>query len=330
MKNMTAFVEDGLAIIRQIGQADPKGLRLDAGESAFFQRQLEVIESRLYEKKFKELKYRRLIPVSSRDGAGASSIIYYLYTKVGMAKIIANPADDLPRADVFAQENIAKVHSLGDSFGFSTKDLRRAQRAGVPLEMMKIDAARRGIRVAESEICWNGDTNHGMSGVFTNTNIPNDQAPLNAGATSRAWADKTADEILFDITTLLSSIVSATNGVHEANTLLLPISQFRLIANKPRAIGTDTTILGFIMNPVNKFGLDEVDFLPELAGAGTGASDMALAYERDPEVVELLIPMEMQLLPPERRNLEMITNVESEIAGTVVRYPLAMRKLYDI
>lgn len=327
---VTRFVQDGLKVLRELGQADPEGMRLDAGESAFFQRQLESIEARLYEKKFKELKYRRLIPVSNRDGAGAHNIVYYLYTKIGMAKIIANPSDDLPRSDVHAAEFSAKVHSLGTSFGFSTKDMRRAARTNVPLEMMKVDSARRAIRVEESEITWNGDSAHGMLGVFTNTNIPNDQAPLNAGASSRAWADKTADEILLDISTLLSAIQTATNGVHEANTLLLPLAQFRLIANTPRAIGTDTTILGFIMNPVNKFGLDEVDFLVELAGSGTGASDQALAYERDPEVLELRVPMEMQLLPPERRNLEMITNIESEIAGVVIRYPLAMRKLYDI
>jgi hypothetical protein len=309
---------------------DNQKMKLDAGESVFFERQLESVEARLYQTKYKELKYRRLIPVSNRDGAGASSIIYYMYSKVGMAKIIANPADDLPRSDVFAKETIAKVFSIGTSFGFSTKEMRRAQFSGVPLEMLKVDSARRAVRVKESDIAWTGEASHDIVGLFENTNITNTQAPLNAGSTSRAWSAKTSDEIIADIITMISGIRTLTKGVQAANTLLLPVAQYDIIALKPRSSLTDTTILEFITKPGNAYGLDTVDWLVELEDAGTGASDMAFAYERDPEVLELRIPMEMQMLPPERRNLEMLTNIESEIAGVVVRYPLACYKLYDI
>lgn len=326
------YVTDSLKVMRAMNQIAPddQRMKLDAGEAVFFERQLESVESRLYQTKYKELKYRRLIPVSNRDGAGASSIVYYIYSKVGMAKIIANPADDLPRSDVFATETIAKVFSIGTSFGFSTKEMRRAQFSGVPLEMLKVDSARRAVRVKESDIAWNGETAHNIVGLFDNTNIPNDQAPLNAATTSRAWADKTADEIIADISALISGVRIVTNGVQAANTLLLPIAQYDIIAQLPRSSVSDTTVLEFITKPGNSYGLDLVDWLVELEGAGTGASDMAFAYERDPEVLELRIPMEMQMLPPERRNLEMLTNIESEIAGVVVRYPLACRKMYDI
>jgi hypothetical protein len=253
-----------------------------------------------------------------------------MYSKVGMAKIIANPADDLPRSDVFAKETIVKVFSIGTSFGFSTKEMRRAQFSGVPLEMLKVDSARRAVLVKESDIAWTGEASHNIIGLFENTNITNTQAPLNAGTTSRAWADKTSDEIIADIITMTSGIRTLTKGVQAANTLLLPVAQYDIIALKPRSSLTDTTILEFITKPGNAYGLDTVDWLVELEDAGTGASDMAFAYERDPEVLELRIPMEMQMLPPERRNLEMLTNIESEIAGVVVRYPLACYKLYDI
>lgn len=331
-KQQTRYVTDSLRVMREMNQLAPEDTRmkLDAGEAVFFERQLESVESRLYQTKYKELKYRRLIPVSNRDGAGASSIVYYIYSKVGMAKIIANPADDLPRSDVFATENIAKVYSIGTSFGFSTKEMRRAQFSGVPLEMLKVDSARRAVRVKESDIAWNGEASYNIVGLFDNTNIPNVQAPLNAGASSRLWVDKTSDEIIADISLLVSGIRDVTNGVQAANTLLLDIDHYDIISQKPRSIHSDMTILEFITKPGNSFGLDLVDWLVELKGAGTGASNMAFAYERDPEVLELRIPMEMQMLPPERRNLEMLTNIEAENAGVVVRYPLACRKLYDI
>ena len=81
--------------------------KLDAitpNASVFFARELESIESRLYDFKKRELKYRELIPVSNRDSAGAETITYRMFDKVGMAQIIANWSDDLPRADVFGKE----------------------------------------------------------------------------------------------------------------------------------------------------------------------------------------------------------------------------------
>lgn len=332
MREKTRFVNRGLRVIDELRHDDAElasVLRTDAGESLFFQRQLESIESRVYLKKFRELKYRELIPVSNRDQAGAAFVIYYLYTRIGMAKIIANPSDDLPRADAFAEENIVKVFSIGESFGYSTKELRRAAMSGAPMEMLKVDALRRGFREKESSIAWSGDAEHNIIGVFDNPNIPQDQAPQGA-STLRDWANKTPDEILDDISFITSQITDVTNDVHEANTLCLPIAQHNLIAKKPRSATTDTTILGFVTDPKNGFGLDRIERLPECKGVGPAGSDVMLAYERTPEVLEIRIPMELQLLPPERRNLEFLVNAESEIAGTTVRYPLAMRTMYDI
>lgn len=321
----TQFVRDGLLAVEQ-----KLGTRLDQGESAFFERQLESVESRLYEKKLRELKYRTLIPISNRDGEGAETITYYLYTKIGMAKVIANPSDDLPRSDVFASRHTQKVHVLATSFGYSTQELRAARFAGVALELFKVDASRRSIREKENGITWLGDTAHGIVGLFAHPNVPTVQAPLDATAATRNWSGKTPDEIIADIRLLTSGVRQATNGVHEANTLVLPIAQYDIIANTPRSTISDTTILEFITKPGNSFGLTLVTWLVDIAEQGTGATDMAMAYERDPEVLELRIPMEMRTHPPQMRNLEFIIPVEAENGGIVVRYPLAVRTLYGI
>jgi hypothetical protein len=323
----TQFVEDSLDVL--VPKVPGRNGRMDAGESVFLERQLESVESRLYEKKFRELKYRELIPISTRDGAGAQTITYYRYTKVGMAKIIANPADDLPRSDVFATRETQPVFPIATSFAYTTQDLRRAVFTGVPLEMFKVDAARRGVRELESRLCWSGDTNSGIVGLFGNTNIPADQAPAGA-STSRLWSGKTADEILADVLNLVVAVRNATNGVHQVDTLLLPITQHGLLAGKPRSTISDTTILKFIMSENNVYGLNKVDWLTELVGSHSGPLDQAFAYQRDPEILELRIPLEMTIHPPQMRNLEFIVPVEAENGGVVVRYPLACRFLYNI
>jgi hypothetical protein len=334
----TRWVQDAVDTIRRNVHGNTDGLppgialRMDAGESVFLERQLEAVEARIYEYKLRELKYRQLVPISNRDGPGSQTITYYMYTKVGMAKIIANPSDDLPRSDVFASRTTQPVHVIGTSFAYSTQDLRRALFTGVPLEMFKVDAARRSIREEENALCWNGDTGYGIVGLLANTNITNTQAPLNTGGTSRLWSAKSPDEIITDILSIITTIRTLTNDVHKANTLVMPIAQYTKIAGTPRSTTTasDTTILKFVKDNAAVYGLDLIDTLVDLTGTGTGTSDQALAYERDPEILEFRIPLEMQMHPPQFRGLEFIVNVEAENGGVIVRYPLACHKFYGI
>ena len=77
---------------------------LDANESAFFQRELEYVKSNTYDVKYPELKARRLFPLNPEVDPGATKITYQQYDQTGIAKIIANYADDLPRADIKGKE----------------------------------------------------------------------------------------------------------------------------------------------------------------------------------------------------------------------------------
>jgi len=330
---ITQFVQDALNTIANSGLViDDKGQRLDAGESAFLERQLEYVEGRFYEVKLRPLKYRRLMPVSN-EGEGTANITYYMYSKVGMAKIIANPSDDLPSSDVFGERFSIKVHVCGTSFGYSTQELRNAQFASVPLDAMKGKSAQRSIHEQENKIAWTGDADHGIVGFLNHPNIPQEEVqPAAAGGFSKVWGvDKTPPEVVEDISNLQTNIQVSTNQVHEGTDLLLPIKKYRYLANTPISPTVPTmTILKWILDPQNGFGISNVEAVKEMAGAGPGGTDAMMLYEKDPEVIQLRIPMEMRLLPPQPRNLRFVINVESEIAGVVIRYPLACRFGYGI
>jgi len=328
---MRKFVRDGLRVAEQLTGEDlsQPGYRRDSGEGVFFERQLESVESKFYEKKLRELKFRTQLPVSNRDGPGAQTITYYFYTKFGAAKIIANLMDDLPRVDVAATRHTANVRVIGDAFGFSTQEIRNAQFAGVPLEAQRASAARRAINEEMNRIAWNGDSTHGLMGVLNNPNVPDVQVTTAAGGGfSRVWgADKTAQEIADDIGDRVIQMRNDTREVHSPTHLLLPIDKANLIRTTPMsATIPNITIADWVRD---KFEL-EIDTTFELAGSGTGDSNQGLLYEKDPEVLELRIPMEMQTLPPQPRNLDFHVPAEAEIAGVVIRYPLAMMKFYGI
>lgn len=323
-------------VLKAIGNVNPNtgervDWRQDAGETLFLERQLEMIEAAIYEYKLRELKFRRLFPVSN-EGQGALQIAYDIVRRVGIAKIIASGARDLPRADAFVDRHYAVVRPLGISFAYTTQELRHAAFSNVPLEAHRGNAARRGMEEKLSDLCWNGDSEFNITGVLSHPNIPQAEAAAPGSGSDRTWTggDKTPLEIIADISAARRRIVNLTNQVHTPNTLVLPVEQYEYLINTPYSDRVAQNLLSYIVDPRNKFGFDMIEQAPELAASGPAGEDQMLVYERDPEVVTLRIPMELQSMPPEVRGLEFTINMEAECAGVVVRYPLAMDLTYGI
>jgi hypothetical protein len=299
---------------------------IDQNAALFMTRELEALEAEIYRFKERELKYRVLIPVSNRDNPGAETITYRMYSHVGMAKVITDYSQDLPRADVYGKSVSQPVRSLGIAVGYNHQEIRAAMMAGVSLETEKAAAQRRGIREAESRIAWTGDAATGIAGFLDNANIPTLAAPNGAGG-QPTWADKTADEIIADFRQACSTVRSQSKGVHNPDTCLLPSTQYDLIAGTPRSNTSE-----FIMKEKNSFGISTVEpMYTELDNAFVGGTaDGAVFYEKNRENFELRIPMELQVYPMQERGLELLVPGESRIGGVVVRYPLAFLFLTGI
>ena len=120
-----------------------------------------MIEARTYKTKLRPLMFRVLFPVSN-EGQGAEQIGYDLIRGTGVAKIIANGAMDLPRSDTFVERVFAVVRSAGISFAYTTKELRNAAFANVPLEARRGDSAQRGNEELLNDIAWNGDSQYNI------------------------------------------------------------------------------------------------------------------------------------------------------------------------
>lgn len=297
---------------------------LDEQETMFFARQLESIEPEVYRILYPELKYRDMVPVSNRDNPGAETITYRMYDMVGIVKVISNYADDLPRVDVFGKEYHADVKGIGGAFGYNRQEIRAAIMAGIDLDGERAATLRMATRQKENRICWDGDAETGILGVLNNVNVPTQAVPTGVGGYT--WALKTADEIINDIRIGTSLIRTQSKDIHRADTMLLPIDQYDIIAGLPRSTHSDVTVLQFILDNAKAYGLTTIDTLPielELAFVGATA-DGAIIYKRDPGVLEQRIPLELQLLPVQVRNLEFIVNGEARNAGVVIRRPLAM------
>ena len=303
-----------------------KYTNMDSAQTIFFERELEAKKARTYDVIQAPLKAFELIPVSSEAGAGAESIVYEQYDSTGIAKIIANYADDLPRANVKGKEFVSKIKSVGNSYGYSIQEIRAAQFAGKSLSERQAVAAARAQREEWNRIAFYGDSEHGLQGWIGASNVPS--ATVVDGATNESeWDEKTNEEIVADVRSILNDIVDVTNGAEEPDTLVMPIKQYSKIATTRMADGTDTTILGFLKQA---FPTVSFEWANELKGSFPGDSDGMIAYRRDPETMTLEMPVMFEQLEAQERGLEIIVPCHSRVGGVIVYYPMAQSQKYGI
>lgn len=297
--------------------ASNEGSRLDAVQTATLSRQLEYIKAQLYNVRYPDFQARTFIPVSTEVPSGAETITYRQWDQYGMAKVVANAADDIPLVDVIAREFTTKVKSLADGYTFSIQDLRAMAMSGQPIDTMKARAARRAMEAAMDEVAAFGLPEGGMLGFVNHPNVP-----IIAPDTG-SWASATAAQIFADLNKLVNSIVTATRGIHKPDTLLLDLDSFNLLASTPVGSDFSKTLLRVFLdsNPYIR-NVDSWSRLDTADVAGTGPR--VVAYLRDPEVLQLEIPQDFEQFPPQARNLAFVVPCHARIGGTVIRYPLAI------
>ena len=304
-------------------------LNLDANESAFVARELEDVKSRTFDKKYPNLQAKKLIPVSTEVDAGAETSTYQSWDSVGLAKIIANYADDLPRVDVSAREFTVKVKTIGDAYGWNVIELKNAIKAGKSLNSRKSDSARMAIEQKLDNLAWFGDSTSGCLGMLNQPNVPASTVQTGAVSGNVRWigaTPKNPDEIIKDLSDIRSEVIDLTNGVEVPMDILIPIAQNEHISNTARSATSDTTIKQFFLNNNPNVSITAVPKLkgvtPLPSGAG-GPKDVMMSYVKDPNNLEFEIPLMLEQMEPEKRNLEFVVDMISRVAGVRFYYPLS-------
>lgn len=318
----TTVLQDGKKVT--LDHAISEGMKtgfLDADGAFFFQRQLEFIKARSYDVRYAELKARELFPVSNDGGEGVNSITYRTYDQSGAAKIINAYADDLPRSDVAGKETTIPVRSVGISYAYNLDEIKSSQLTGASLDQRRATAARRGVEQTINTVAFFGDEDSGLPGLFDNPNIPT------GAVVGGVWTTKTPDEILFDINALFADIFETTKMVERGNTLLLPPSQWSYIMSTPRASNSDTTIAQYVaQNSPYLNSIDDIIAVNECVNpfAPSLIADVMVAYDRNPDKLQLEIPVELEMMPVQQRNLEFVIPGRSRLAGLNIYYPLSL------
>lgn len=296
-------------------------MRLDSNESVFFNRELAYVKAKSYDAKYAELKGLSLIPISTEAGAGVNEIIFHQYRGVGFAKVIADYAKDFPRVDIYGEEKAVKVKGIGDSYGYSIKEIRASQRTGKNLDQRRAITARRAHDEMMNRMSLKSNPADGTFGLLDFPGITEVTLQADGTSSSKTWASKTPDQIVRDINDLVNAVMEPTSAREVPDTLLLPIAQYNDLASRRIGEAGEKTLMRYILD--NSPYIKRIDWLSELKNFGAGGTNRALVGRFDEEHLTLEIPQPFEQFEAQQEGMEFTIPCHSECAGTIIYYPLA-------
>ncbi|NDH85462.1 DUF2184 domain-containing protein [bacterium] len=281
----------------------------------FLERQLEYIRPQVFEVTYSDIKYPSILPVTSEAGPGAQTFTYRIMDATGEFRLIADAADDLPRADISQVEKSINIRSFGGSFGYTVQELRAAQMASITLEQRRATAVRRAYEEKVENLAMFGESSVGLAGFFNNSTVDvvaADKWFSTAGVTSQEMIDL----LNYGVT----AIVNASKMKEEPDTILLAYEDYRVVSTQRFSDSSDLTVLEYFLrtNPYIR-NIEPINQLD--ADNSVLNTNRMVVYKRDPQKVQLHIPQPLELFPPQQRGLEFIVPAHARVGGVAIYYP---------
>ncbi|HEY8358684.1 MAG TPA: DUF2184 domain-containing protein [Ramlibacter sp.] len=292
------------------------------------------IEPGIYARQYPDFQYRELVPVDNSAPEWTTAIDFFsMGDDVGEAREFAPDGDDVPFVDFKLDQGNSRVWMASIGYRYNLQELAHAQAYGIRLTDDRADAARRKYEQYVDNVAFLGRSKLGMTGLLNSTSVTALTAP-NGAASTATWPTKTVDEIVKDVNDVLGVIFTASNGIEQADTLLLSQDRYAYIATKRIDVTSQVTILEHIMR-VNIYTIRTgrpltIRAVFGLETAGAGATQRMVAYRRTPDVVKMHVPMPLRWLQAEQRLLKYEVPGIFRLGGVEFRRPGAVRYLDGI
>ena len=290
--------------------------------------QTSHVERGVYARKYPDITYASMIPVDTSAAAWATSVTYFSSDSRGRAEWVGADASDIPLVNSNREKHEKPVTMAAVGYDYNLEEINQARMLGINLTNDKAASARRFYEEFVEDIAYNGDNEKGFQGLLSHSAVTAAAAP-NGAAASPLWTSKTPDEMLSDINGAITGIWVDSKTVEMADTIILPLDQYALIAGKRIGPDTGQTVLQHIKN-TNIYTVQtgqplKIRAMRQLKGKGAGSTDRMIAYRRDPEVLKLHIPMPLKFITPQADVLRVIVPGMFRLGGVDIRRPGSCR-----
>lgn len=285
---------------------------MDAQGLAFVQGQAYKINSKVYETKYPDWDFARLVFVDTSGPEWSPGILTYTSDMTGTAQWQSGYAKDVPMADVSQDMTMKSFHLAAVGYQWNLEEVNTTLGiVGGSLPNRRARAARLAYMQFMYNLTVGGDPVKGLTGLTNQAGAAVTVAPADGTGAVPFWVDengaglKTPAQIVRDINAGISGIYRSTFQTEMADTVALPPEALDYIAATPYSETTMETILSFIQRTniyTMKTG-QQLTFVawPELSTAATSAGfegmGRMLVYKNDEDYVKLHLPMAHKFLP---------------------------------
>lgn len=295
------------------------GIRFDANESGQFLRELENISARVTETVFDKFRADEFVPIETGIDPADESHTWSRFTAVGSAKLIANYADDLPNIEEYGEQTTTKIVPLGDSYHYSTQDIRASRKLGRPLEMRKAKIAREAIERLADTMTALGSAQNNIQGFLNASGVP-----ILASGYFGDWDDPatTGAQILSDLRLMEFTVWTQSRQNHMPNAMIFGTQSYAALS-KPYSEFIGDSVKDIFLRGSNFIKSIDSWVKCDLADAQANG-ERAVVYEKDLENLYQIRPIIFESTSPEARGLKFVVSCEARHGGVVVRRPLSM------
>lgn len=303
--------------------------RFDANETASLERQLVQLRTKVFTEIYAPSVARSFVPKATDIAASVTTYEYQIFRAKGEVKLIAAKGNDLPRLDLESVSATGKVRPLGGSYGWDIFEMREAVRTGMPLSEQKARVAAEAIERGIDEMLALGslpDTlgaypDVGCTGLANNAAVIANPGGILSGSFWFGLTPPDPENVLAELNKLVITPASNSKNVFKANTVVLPTTIYNYVEQTVFSPLTGETILTVFQR--NNKSISMVAPWWRLDGAGADGKHRGISFQRDPMTAESVIPQEMEIMPPEWQQLEMLHHCFARCGGVKIYQPLA-------
>ena len=258
----------------------------------FLMKELERVDQKIYEP-LTGTDWPRDMPVITGGGLLESIVsVDVTYGSSGQREdnLIFDATNDIPVIQADLSQSIARCFNFAEYLSFSVLEREKMRSVGRDPEAF----LNKGIRLHCDKIIdqnvYTGFTRVSSTGLINNPRIMRVSSPATGTGNSSKWADKTADQILDDINTLIAGVWKVCDCSSDAlpDHILVPVEQFGLLVTRKVSDDSERSILTYVLenNLTNQQGGHLViSPCKWLSGAGSNYADRMVCYINSPDKI---------------------------------------------
>lgn len=263
---------------------------------SYYVNQLDNLDKRLYEPLVsvtwgRDIKLRPGITMSNESTSFIQSAFAAAATlnveggqNGGNMPWLSAESNAIPGVSVNGNRVVTPLRLLGREISYSSVELERSQLTGQPIDVQKIDAMNTLYQMNSDQMVYVGSADVGATGLCNNASVTATGVATGVSGSTN-WSQKTPDEILFDVNTLLNSTWAASGYAVCPGKLLLPPAQFTYISSQKVSSAGNVSIKKFLEE--NSIALEingrplEIVPVKWLTGLGTMSENRMVAYTNE-------------------------------------------------